>query len=492
MKEYDLNQFGAVFTLSDLAVIDQVKQIAKICNAKIYLTGGFIRDRLIALSNNVVDHIFDYDFVVEGCPATELARKVALNYAGNFVLLDQAFDTARVIVNNAIQLDFAGISNAFTKAISIKDDVLRRDFTINALIYDPYQPHKIIDYVDGIIDLKDKRIRHISNDVFTADPLRLLRAFRFSGSLNFTIAPKTILQIKQDLNYITSVAIERINHELFLIMSLKNSFALIKPMADLGLIELIYEDLAATHKVSANSYHHLGLFEHSLETYHQVEINFNELNDLTKQALIKPLNYNLNYFTAVKLAGLLHDIGKPSTWVIQEDGRHSFYKHDSLGAKMIATLGLKHKWPNNLIKFMVNLVKWHLRPGSLYYNDRPTLKAINRFYSSVNEYTPSLILLALADLGATLGSGFKEANRQILKSELLNLLSGYSIYQEKQKLIPKLLDGNQIIDLLGIDSGPIIGQLLAELKDAQTNGEISQIKEAQAFIQNIYHKRYSR
>ena len=141
---------------------------------------------------------------------------------------------------------------------------------------------------------------------------------------------------------------------------------------------------------------------------------------------------------------------------------------------------------------MVNLVKWHLRPGSLFHNEKPTLKAINRFYSSVNEFTPSLILLALADLGATLGSGFTESNRQILKNELLILLSGYSIYQEKQKLIPKLLDGNQIIDLLGIDSGPIIGQLLAELKDAQTNGEISQIKEAQAFIQNIYHKRYSR
>ncbi len=492
MKEYNLSQFGNFFRATELSLIHKLSQIAKNNKAKIYLTGGFLRDRLINALNNQDSIALDFDFVVEGMKATSLAQIIAETVSGNFVLLDDEFDTARVILKDSLQLDLAGPKTDDNTLNSRQADALKRDFSINAIIWDPDRPDLLIDFTNGVDDLKEKRLRVIDDTAFTDDPLRMLRAFRLSCQLGFHITPETIELIKLHALKINAVAIERINHEMFLIMNYFDSHKTIKKLADTGLLELIYPDLKSTRTVPANSYHHLNLFDHSLETYRQVEVNFASLEKYYQNRLLEPLTYNLSHLASTKLAGLLHDIGKPATWVIQENGRHSFYKHDSLGAKMVNEMGIEQKWPNHLIKYLVNLVKWHLRPGSLYANDaEPSQKAINRFYTSVGDHTPGLILLSLADLGATCGEGFKEEARGELRENLHRLLNGYSAFTEKQKYLRPLLDGNAIIGLLSIEPGPIVGSLISELKEAQTNGEILKVSEAKAFIEDLYKKKYS-
>ncbi|MBZ0188292.1 MAG: hypothetical protein K8F91_18725, partial [Candidatus Obscuribacterales bacterium] len=135
-------------------------------------------------------------------------------------------------------------------------------------------------------------------------------------------------------------------------------------------------------------------------------------------------------------------------------------------------------------------IKWHLKPGQLFHQGAPTPKALNRFYRNTGEDIPELMLLAYGDLGATRGEGLTAEVRLSLARNFDSLLSGYLVYKDEKKRTPRLLNGQDIMDLLAIEAGPLIGELLEALDDAQEIREVTDRSAAERFVRSHYSEKY--
>ena len=204
------------------------------------------------------------------------------------------------------------------------------------------------------------------------------------------------------------------------------------------------------------------------------------------------LSGGITRLQAMKTACLLHDIGKPGTWEINEQGRHSFYGHDRLGAEMCETLAERLRWSRPVSRFVVNLVRWHLRPGQLFHQGPPTEKAILRFFRALKDDIPSLMVLAFGDLGATRGPGLEGPARDSLENNLIELLDRFPVFISGQGSMERLLDGNDIMLLLDIKAGPELGEILEALTEAQSLKEVRNRQQAEQFVRDHYQAKYSR
>jgi putative nucleotidyltransferase with HDIG domain len=441
--------------------------------------GGYLRDVLIYQEKALAREIAkDFDFAVAGGSAFALANDFAQEHKGHFVPLDQQSDTARVVMDDRTVLDFAGCVGG-----DIRNDIKRRDFSINALFWDPGQPEEISDLVEGIADIKSKKVRALSEEAFIDDPLRLLRAFRFAATLSFDITPETLLWIKKHHRSIERVAPERINTELFAIFGAKKSSQALLLMAEAGLLEKVFPELAKTRTVPKNAYHHLDLFEHSVETVIQAEkAILSEVGSHAPQ-LQDELSFGVTRLAATKIASLLHDIGKPQTWVVTPEGKHTFIGHDGLGAEMVVALAERMHWSRPVERFVSKLVKWHLRPGQLFQQkDLPSDKAFYRFYRKAGAEVPELLLLALGDLGATQGPAMVGENNAKLRANLIELFDGYAVFNLESARRDRLMTGLDVMKLLGIKAGPEVGRILSLLDEAEGFKEITTRAEAERFI----------
>ena len=447
-----------------------------------YLVGGYLRD--IFSGKSTKENLpKDIDFAFLGDSAIQFARTLADKLNGHFVLLDENLDTARVVLQEGCVIDLAGVVGG-----SIKTDIFRRDFTINALAWDPEEPDKIIDLVGGLSDLKNKIVKAISEENLLADPLRLLRAFRFQATTNCTIDGETFDLLKKNSKYLAESAAERINYELFKILEADDATSILKMMGEATVLEVIFPELTPTRQVTKNAYHHLGLYDHSLEVVRQAELSTKKVPSWVMVSAAKDITSGISRLAATKLACLLHDIGKPTTWVITDEGRHTFFGHDKVGADLCEVIAQRLKWSTALSKFIVKLVAWHLRPGHLFHQGPPTEKAVNRFYRKCGADVPELMLLAFGDLGATCGPGLEGANREALEKSLIELLNGFPVFISKQESIPSLMDGKSVMSLLGIGPGPVVGEILEALHEAQCLNEVVGLKAAERFVVDFYRK----
>lgn len=449
---------------------------------KLYLVGGYVRDAMLKRDGGSVK---DFDFAVVGGSAVAFAEAFATAHGGHFVLLDRDLDTARVVAEDATIIDFAGCMGA-----TIEQDLHRRDFTVNALAWDAERPDTIIDLVGGVEDLHAKRIRAISEQALIDDPLRVLRAFRFAAALAAQIEAPTLDMIKRHAASLSKVAGERVSYEWFTTMDAPRVGDLVKKMGATGVLEAIFPELTAQHKVTSNAYHHLGLFDHSMEAVAQSEEFLQKAPEFVLSSLGRRDSYAVTRRAATMTACLLHDIGKPDTWEITEEGRHTFIGHDKLGAQMNETVAKRLKWSRPIERLITRLIAAHLRPGQLYHQGPPTDKAVHRFYRNIGEDTPELITLAFGDLGATRGPGLEET-RGALENSLRELLAGYPVFVDSQKKLPKLLDGEQIMQLLGIKPGRLVGELLEELEEAQALEQVTDREEAERFVADKYREKYA-
>lgn len=461
----------------------RVIEVARAHNAQVYIVGGYIRDALLSRKVNAKD----IDYAITGITAADFADEISIALDGHYVPLDETFDTARVALKSGEILDFAGCVGG-----TIHADLGRRDFSINAMAWDPSDPEKIIDLHGGMADLRDLRIRAVSEQSIIDDPLRVLRAFRFAATIGGTIDDTTLGYVRKHAHELANVAAERINHELFTTLAVHKTAPLVEMMAQTGVLEAIFPELTPTREVTKNDFHHLGLFDHSVETNPQLEQVMETLPDWVQERFDIQLNVGLTRLATTKIAALLHDIGKPQTWAITPEGRHTFYTHDKLGAEMCKDIGARLKWTRPVDRLVYNLVRWHLRPGALFHQGTPTNKAIARFYRSIGDDTPELIVLAFADFGATRGPGLSGENRTEGERNLYELLDGYKTYVEESKTREKLLNGTDLMELLSLQPGPIVGEILAALDEAHEFKEVSNRADAERFVKEHYSQKYSK
>ncbi len=321
-------------------------------------------------------------------------------------------------------------------AQSLKQDLARRDFTINAMAMD--SELKIIDPFEGQKDLKKKTIKAVGNPEkrFSEDALRMMRAIRFATTLNFKIEEKTGQAIKKNSALLKHISPERIRDEFLKIIMSENAAKGIELLRELNLLKYIVPELEQGYNIAQNKHHIYDCYEHYIRSLeYAAQTNFNKY---------------------VRLAALFHDIGKPKT----KRGKGleaTFYSHEIEGAKMTKQILKRLKFSEKDIKKITKLVRYHL---FYYHPDEVGQSSVRKLVRNVGlENIDELIQLRMAD---RIGSGCPKAKPYKLR-HLEYVIEKVSQDPISVKMLK--VSGNNIMKILNIKPGPQIGQILNLLLD---------------------------
>lgn len=456
-------------TQQELALLQQVATAAASLNRETYLVGGFVRDKLLGRPTT------DIDFVCVG-DALELAGAVAASFRPPpHVDYFKTFGTAHFFLRSATpdsapyDLEFVGARKESYQPASrkpavepgtIKDDQLRRDFTINALAISLNNENygTLIDPFGGIGDLDKGIIRTpLSPDTtFSDDPLRMMRAIRFATQLGFSIEPGTWQGIVDNAERIRIISQERITEELNKIIDAAVPSVGFDLLYKSGLLARIFPQLVAL--VGAEYKDGQG---HKDNFYHTLQVLDNVAAVSTDRWL--------------RWAAVLHDIAKPATKRFEEGHGWTFHGHEVVGGRMVPKLFAALKLPlNEKMKFVRKLVELHLRPISLT-KENITDSAVRRLLFDAGEDFESLMILCEADITSK--------NKQKVKRFLENFLwvrQRCREVEEKDHIRnwQPPITGELIMEVFGLSPSKPVGLIKDAIKDAMLDGEIPNNYEA--------------
>jgi putative nucleotidyltransferase with HDIG domain len=387
-------------------------------------------------------------------------------------------------------------------------DLAARDFTLNAIAADLAQPEALIDPLQGERDLRAKLIRACTPSSLDDDPLRAIRAVRLAAELRFRIDQPTLAGVRAQAERLSQVSIERRRDELLRCLGGPRPAAAIRSLDLLGLMPALIPELLALRGVTQSPPHVYDVWEHTLTVLGRlVDVlavldpvyDMDAASDLTlglvslrlgrhRQALGGHLAAALNdderpVRLLLLLACLLHDIGKPATRTVDPDGRIRFFDHDQVGAMIAQARLTELRLSTDEVQRVSAIVAHHLRPLNLSHETQVTRRAVYRFFKQAGEGGVDVVLLSLADFLGTYGDGpppVDEWNRLLdVGSQLLR-----AYYETPQESIqpPVLLSGHDLMDEFGLEAGPALGHLLAELREAQAAGEVLDREAAAAWV----------
>ena len=457
-----------------------------------YLVGGMVRDFFLNKKST------DRDIAIKD--AEHFAKKLTEKYNATFITLDSANKIYRIVLKD--KENYLDISEL--RGNCIEEDLSQRDFTVNAIAYD-LKEKKFIDVTGGIEDIKNKKLRAINEDNFVDDPLRLLRAFRFMSTLGFEIDEALEQMLVKHKDLILKPAKERIQDEIMKLFGGNTSETLLK-MLDLGFLELVFPCVTEIKHVPSNSHHHLDLIHHLIETVKQIEIQYKNSNSEILEHLNQIDFGGYPRINHLKLAGFLHDIGKPSTWTLEYNGetvwtvqsktdypkdkpyRHRFIKHDLEGEKLVKPLLKSLKFSNKQIEYISAMIRYHIYPSNVIASPNLDTKLMMRYIRKMGENVIDNIFLAKADRLSAQGPDVTKEMTENNLNGLQKLLNFYLEIKPTLKPLPKLLGGTEIMEILNIKQSPILGNIINELKEAQLNEEVNTKEEAIAFVKNFVLK----
>jgi tRNA nucleotidyltransferase/poly(A) polymerase len=499
-------------------LIQKIKDILP-AGQEIYLVGGAVRDLFLSRLSS------DFDFALPS-GGISLARKIANTLKADFVPLDYERDTGRVIVyenESRIFLDFATY-----RGKNLEEDLRARDFTINAIAYN-LQDDTLIDPTEGVKDIESKIIRACSPTSFTDDPVRVLRGVRLAAAFDFSIDKQTREWMKQASPLLRSVSIERLRDEIFKILNSKRVSDSIKALDMLGVFEYLMPELLKMKGVEQSSPHVFEVWTHTLSVIDYLEkmlfnlfhaqaavlgggdtalseVKFkNEFAEALQTQLGKfrqqiqdhfseSLNIDRTHRSLLFFAALYHDVCKPDTKTIDENGRIRFFNHDVKGADVVAERARSFNLSNDEVERLSVIIKNHMRIHSFTSkleneNEYPTRRAIYRFFRDAGKAGIDLILLALADMRGTRHKEMTLQTWNIYLEISRILLENY--FEKPQETVspPRLIDGNELMRELNLQPSRLLGELLEAIRENQAEGNIHTREEAINFAREELLKR---
>jgi poly(A) polymerase len=332
---------------------------------------------------------------------------------------------------------------------SIEGDLLRRDFTVNAMALElTTTPPTFIDNYDGVNDLARKVLRTpgTPENSFSDDPLRMMRAARFAAQLGFDVDPAIIAAIKEMAGRIEIISAERIRDEFVKLIMSENPRIGIALLVDTGLADFVIPEIPKLKLEIDEHHHHKDVYEHTLKVLEQAISLEERLN-----------GPNL----VIRLAALLHDIGKPKTRELIPGGGVSFHHHEVVGARMAKERLKALRFSNDVVDDVSSLVFLHLRFHG-YGTGEWTDSAVRRYIRDAEHQLDHLHVLTRADC-TTRNQRKAESLAQTydsLEERILKLMAE----EELEKIRPDL-DGLEIMAILGISPSPIVGRAYQYLLD---------------------------
>jgi len=464
-----------------------------------YLVGGYLRDRLLGRLSH------DLDIAVP-TGAVPLARAIADHFGGPFVLLDAERDTGRVLLRDD-QGQQVIVDVARFRAPDILADLRGRDFTINALalsLMAPEEEPEILDPCGGLPDLKQGLIRAVSEGAFRQDPLRTLRAVRLAAELGFRVEPRTREWLREATGELRRVSAERVRDELVRLVSLPRAAEHLADLDRLGVLPVIIPELEPLKGLEQPPPHRLDAFTHSLETVHTLEelvialrtgpttppltLAVESLAPHAQDILAhlgQPISSGRNRESLLRLVALLHDIGKPITSSVDAQGKGHFIGHERVGAQLVADILRRLRFSREEVERGQRIVAHHLRPVLLAREPRVTRRAIYRFFRDTKEEGIEVVLLSLAD---GLARGKIDDHAELppqwqRRLEVATILLKHYFERREQVIVPpRLLSGDDLMQIFGLEPGPRLGELLEALREAQAAGEVSTREEALQWV----------
>jgi poly(A) polymerase len=408
----------------------------------------------------------------------------------HFVLLKAEFQTCR-LVKDGLQMDIAGL-----RAPDLVGDLKARDFTVNALAWDLGDYLRgwpnIMDPTGGLEDLENRVLRLAGPNVLADDPLRVLRAFRFISTLGLRIAPGVSSALEKAGPDLATVARERIAHEWLLCMAGKQVDQAVRAMQASGVLTLLVPDLEQGRGVDQNPYHHLDVLEHNLaclESLAAIQKDPEKIMAGHGRAIAEYLAGDDRKRALLFTAALFHDIGKPTTRKETGPGWATFYYHDKAGAKLAAPACRALGLGKADTAYVTHMISEHMRPFQLMgaaLNGSLTAKGIRRLLSALGDDLPGLFALAMADTMAGKGPERPPEAEQRLLDLYDHTIELRDRCLAKALAAPPLVNGNDVMDHLGMPPGRKLGHILNTLREAQLDGQIQTKDQALALAKDLY------
>ena len=422
---------------------------------EVYVVGGYVRDLFL-------EHdIKEIDFMVVG-DGIKFSRLLADELKVDKIVPFQRFSTARIPYKK-IPLEVASArtesyDNSSRKPNKIqytdlKGDLLRRDFTINAMAIDlhPKRFGNLSDPFKGILDLQAKKLVTPldPNKTFSDDPLRMMRAAYFCSKLDMRVDSRIRESMNHQAARIKIVSAERITAEFLKILSCSKPSTGLKLLQHTGLMKHVFPEIDAMWGLEQTSeWHHKDIFAHTL----QVVDNAADLTDVMR----------------VRFAALVHDIAKPKTRRIHKKKGYTFYGHDFFGSKIIQKVAKRMKLPNELNTYLQKMTALHLRPIAIA-KEKVTDSAVRRLMVAAGEDIHELMLLCRADITTK--------NPRLVKKYMGN----FERVEERMQNVKELdemtafqspVRGKEIMLMFGIKPGEKVGEIKLVIEEAILNGEI--------------------
>jgi putative nucleotidyltransferase with HDIG domain len=444
---------------------------------RLWTVGGALRDELLGRE------VTDIDIAVEGDPEAA-ARALAKEVRGPVFALSEAFGAWRVVDRRGGRVyDFAPLQGE-----TIEDDLRKRDFTVNAMARER-GGGDLIDPLGGRADVEARTLRVIGPEAYSSDPLRPLRLARFAAELGFSADPDTERLTAEAAARVPEASGERVFAELRRLVLAPGAVAGLALADRLGLLHAVLPELADLHDVEQSHYHHKDVYGHTLEVLERLIALEAEATGEVREVLDEPLADELTRGQALRFGALLHDIGKPATHDVRDDGRVTFLGHDRLGEEMVGQVCRRLRTSERLSRFLQGVTRHHLVLGFLVHERPLDRRAVYRYLTRTSPVEVEVTLLSCADRLATRG---RNAERAIdAHIELARELMPAAL-EWRRTGPPRLpIRGDELAREAGIEPGPELGRVLAELREAAYTGAIEDREGAVELARRLRHNAVS-
>ena len=442
------------------SVLERAGRLAEAANIECYTVGGFVRDLILDVPSK------DVDIMVIG-DGLEFARKLGQELGVPDIVEYGEFGTA-LIPYGEFLIEVASARTETYESDSrkpkvvytdLKGDLSRRDFTVNAMAINLLPEHfgELVDEYGGIKDIQDKILRTPLDPVktFDDDPLRMMRAARFSAQLEFKLVPEAMQAMQGRVDRISIVSQERVTDEIIKTLKARVPSIGFYVMQKAGLLPLVFPEIAILGGVEdRDGQRHKDVFHHTLK----VVDNTAERSDKMR----------------LRFAALVHDIGKPATKKFIEGTGWSYHGHEELGRKMLNEVGKRMRLSRKLTAYLKRMTRLHLRPIALA-QEAVSDSGIRRLIVESGENLDDLMILVRADVTSKDSRRVKRyyGNFDRVMNRIVEVVE-----KDAMRAFQSPLRGDEIIELLGVPPGPVIGRIKKTIEEAILDGVIPNEYEA--------------
>ncbi|MBT4359974.1 MAG: HD domain-containing protein [Candidatus Marinimicrobia bacterium] len=442
------------------SVLERAGRLAEAANIECYTVGGFVRDLILDVPSK------DVDIMVIG-DGLEFARKLGQELGVPDIVEYGEFGTA-LIPYGEFLIEVASARTETYESDSrkpkvvytdLKGDLSRRDFTVNAMAINLLPEHfgELVDEYGGIQDIQDKILRTPLDPVktFDDDPLRMMRAARFSAQLEFKLVPEAMQAMQGRVDRISIVSQERVTDEIIKTLKARVPSIGFYVMQKAGLLPLVFPEIAILGGVEdRDGQRHKDVFHHTLK----VVDNTAERSDKMR----------------LRFAALVHDIGKPATKKFIEGTGWRYHGHEELGRKMLNEVGKRMRLSRKLTAYLKRMPRLHLRPIALA-QEAVSDSGIRRLIVESGENLDDLMILVRADVTSKDSRRVKRyyGNFDRVMNRIVEVVE-----KDAMRAFQSPLRGDEIIELLGVPPGPVIGRIKKTIEEAILDGVIPNEYEA--------------